>query len=442
MSEPRDYSGASVLFVDDEENILNALKRLFMDEEYAILTASSGEQGLTILRKTTDVALIVSDQRMPGMGGSEFLTLSRELAPDAVRMVLTGYADVNSAMDAINKAGANRYLVKPWDDTMLIHTIRDGIDLYLMKLENRRLTELVRKQNEELQEWNTNLKRRVMEQTATIRQQNEGLSARNTIIKNAFESTMLAFSRVVELCGTRLRMHTRNVTALAVGIARDLSLSEQETEDIRSAALLHDIGMIGMPENVIDKHPANMNPEEQALYRQHSIRGQSSIDVVEELRRAGTILRHHHEQFNGKGFPDGLRGEAIPLGARIIAYADFIDMEMYGQTNEAALVSTLRKAAYLGGMLLDPKLDRSAQRNAKYLYYKAPGTITAAERYYTPDELAPGLRVVRDVYSGTGLLLLTAGAILDKQLIESVRRYYEIDPPNKGVLAVNERRAG
>lgn len=435
MLEKQSYSDVSILFVDDEENILKALKRLLLDEEFTVLTATSGEQGLAILRDNPDMALIVSDQRMPGMGGAEFLAKSRELVPNAVRMVLTGYADVASAMDAINRAGANRYLVKPWDDDMLIHTIHDGIDLFLMKRENQRLTELVHQQNEELKEWNGNLKRRVMEQTTTIRQQNEGLAARNAIIKSAFEGTIMAFSRVVELCGSRLRMHTRNVTALSIGIARELNLPDQELEDIRIAALLHDIGMIGIPESVLEKNPAHLNPEEQTYYRQHSIRGQSSIDSVEELRRAGMLIRHHHEQFNGKGFPDQLKGDAIPLGSRIIAYADFIDLEMYGLSGEQAMEGTLRKAAYLGGMALDPSLARAAARNAQYLYYKPPGATVQQERVYPPDELVPGLRIVRDVYSGTGLLLLTAGAVLDKQMIESIRRYYEIDPPSKGILA-------
>ena len=113
MSETTSAIPVRILFVDDEKNILLSLKRLMLDENYEVFTAGSGEEGLELLRGTEQVGLIVSDQRMPGLSGVDFLEKARELAPDALRIMLTGYADLNATMDAINKGGAYRYITKP-----------------------------------------------------------------------------------------------------------------------------------------------------------------------------------------------------------------------------------------------------------------------------------------------------------------------------------------
>jgi DNA-binding NtrC family response regulator len=136
-----------VLFVDDEENVLRALKRLFMAEDYEVHTASSGADGLAIL-KEIEIPVIVSDQRMPVMSGAEFLEKSQEWSPDSIRIILTGYADVEAAISAINKGGAYRYVSKPWIDSDLILLVKDAFDKYFLLKDNKYLTELTLKQNE------------------------------------------------------------------------------------------------------------------------------------------------------------------------------------------------------------------------------------------------------------------------------------------------------
>ena len=436
MSEPLTHADVTVLLVDDEANILRSLERLLMDEEFTVLTATSGEEGLEVLKSASEVALIVSDQRMPGMGGAEFLAAARDITPEAIRMILTGYADVNAAMDAINKGGAARYLSKPWEDNMLVQAIRDGVDHYLMVRENQRLQEIVQQQHDELQEWNVNLKKRVLEQTTVIRTQNEDLAARNARIREAFDGTIQAFSRLVELCSTRLLSHARNVTDLSMAIARELNLPAEEQETLRVAAQLHDIGVIGIPETILAKRTSEMTQEEINIYKQHSVRGQAALDAVEALRPAAQIIRHHHEQFNGNGYPDGLRKDEIPLGSRIIAFADFIDREMQSDRSVATLEMVLQKMNLHLGMSLDPQLAASVRKCAKYTYLNFESRPSGSENEYPPHELVAGMLVTRDVYSGTGLMLLNRGTVLDRQKVESLRRYYEIDPPRRGVYAI------
>lgn len=431
-----DRSSVAVLFVDDEENILHSIERLFFDEEYQILTAASGEEGLELLAGRDDVAVIVSDQRMPAMSGAEFLERSREIAPDAIRIVLTGYADINAAMDAVNRGGAARYLSKPWNDENLIQTVRDCVDYFLVLRENRRMAEVIRKQNEELEEWNRNLKSRVMEQTMVIRKQNEELSLRSSRLQAAFNGIIESFSLLVELMSPRLRNHARNVADLSVMIARDLGISGDELETIRRAALLHDIGMIGMPPHLFGKRTQEMTPDELRIYQQHPIRGQSAIDAVEELRPAGVLIRHHHEQYNGNGYPDRLAKDEIPLGSRIIGFANYVDREIGDRRGSDAVESVFARVNLQQGLLLDPLLVCPARKGARYLYFDSHHVAPGVESEYHPSQLVSGMVVTRDLYSGTGLLLIRKGVALDRSMIDSIRRYYEIDPPLQGVYAM------
>ena len=143
MSEDSPNTGDSLtdqplrlLCVDDEADILMALSRLFRRERFEVLTAASGEEGLAILGCTENIGMIISDYRMPVMNGTAFLKAAAELAPDSYRMILTGYADMNAAIEAINEGGASRFMAKPADNEELRQTVRDGLNLYTKTKEN------------------------------------------------------------------------------------------------------------------------------------------------------------------------------------------------------------------------------------------------------------------------------------------------------------------
>ncbi len=138
-----------ILLLDDEPNILAALKRVLMDEPYEILDADSGEKGLEILHEKP-CKVVISDERMPGMGGAEFLTRVKDLYPETVRILLTGYASIDAAMKAVNDGEIYRFFMKPWDDTDLRMAIRSAIEKFDLQKENERLLEVVRKQAGEL----------------------------------------------------------------------------------------------------------------------------------------------------------------------------------------------------------------------------------------------------------------------------------------------------
>jgi len=441
MDETPNDPQVKVLFVDDESNILRALRRLVAEENFETLIATSGEEGLEVIKANEDIGLIVSDQRMPGLTGAEFLEKAKAIAPDSLRIVLTGYADLQATMDAINKGGAYRYITKPWNDEELIQTIRDGVARYSLFMENRRLTELVNRQNEELKDWNSNLKKRVLEQTAHIGKKNEELAAANSRLHQTFDQTIKAFAGLIELRDLDVRDHSRNVADLAVAIAQELDLDKNQRQAIRTAALLHDIGKIGIDDAILLKDTDVLTARELEKYKLHAIRGQAVVDAVDDLREVGILIRHHHECYDGSGFPDRQRGKDIPLGARIIAIADHVDRISKRIRQENALEMALEKTRQQLGRLFDASLFPHLEKHAKAIY-STPDKLAKhrgmVEAELSPEQLLEGMIVLRNVVSGTGLLLLSKGAILDEAAIKSLKRYYKIDPPEHAVLVLRQ----
>jgi response regulator RpfG family c-di-GMP phosphodiesterase len=426
----------SVLLVDDEANILQSLQRLLRREPYLICTAQSGHEALEILERQEQVAVIISDQRMPTMNGTEFLRRSQLLAPDATRILMTGYSDLDDTIAAINQGGASRYLHKPWHDAELLQAILEGVRVYGLKQENRCQQEIIRQQNAELQDWNTNLKERVLQQTAAVTKKADELHEALLLQRQTYNGLIVSFLNLVEMRGTRLHQHARNVANLASSAAHELGLMPEEQEQLKIAGLLHDIGEIGIPERIFESQPELMRADDFQLYARHPVRGQMAIDNIVPLRRAGVLIRHHHEHYNGSGFPDQLAGEEIPFGARILAYADQIDcaMRQGAETIEHALTRV-----ELGlSTKLDPALKNVFRKVARYVYFSMPehDPNTTIELELRPDELQLGMLLSRNLFSGTGLLLLNRGIVLDATKIESIQRYYHLDPAQQGIFVL------
>lgn len=436
MEHEEEKETRAVLFVDDEENVLRSLKRLFLDESFLLFTASSGKAGLELLGKQV-FAVIVSDQRMPEMSGSEFLAKARELQPDAMRIVLTGYADVQAAISAINEGGAFRYITKPWNDTDFVLMIREAVSTFGLKQENKRLTELTRAQNEELKKWNTQLEAMVQEQTLDIQNKNKSLEKLNVQLSGNFRKSIEVFSNLIEMREKTMSSHSKNVAVLSRQIAMNLKLSESDTNNVLVASLLHDVGKIGVSDAVLMKTTDAMTGPELNDYQSHAVRGQVAVDIIEGFHDIGLIIRHHHEHVDGTGFPDGLKMNEIPLGSRIIAMADAYDrMLKTGMPSADDIKQVLNSIEFY----LDSRLDRkvfAAFRSVIEVKLRAlekDGGRTGEEVEVVPAKLQPGMVLSQDVRSGTGILILARGHILDQTLVSAIQRYYQLDSPKKGVF--------
>ena len=434
VTNPSSPEKGKILFVDDEENILRSLQRLFMDEEVEVFTASSGAKGLEILAREPEVGVIVSDQRMPEMTGVDFLEKSKAISPQSIRILLTGYADVNAAIDAINRGGTFRYLNKPWNDDELVQAVKGALHMYRLLTENKRLSAIVKKQNAELKKWNTELEAIVQEQTMELQKSYDSVRAINSRLRVNFKNTIVAFSGLIELRDKRMRTHSRNVAEVSVNVAKHLGMESEQREMVMVAALLHDIGKIGIPDIMLARETEQMNFAEREEYLQHPIRGQAAIDRIEELREAGLLIRSHHENYDGSGFPDGLKKADIPLGARIIALTDYIDKKIRKAMGATGFELLRKEVELQKGTLFDPKLIPAVFEQAEAFYKKIRPKTDHIEIELLPNDLQEGMEASRDVFSGTGILLLTKGTVLAASSIALLKRYYELDPPNQGIF--------
>jgi putative nucleotidyltransferase with HDIG domain len=423
-----------VLIVDDEENIIRSLTRLIINNDIDVLSASSAEDAVKLLEENEDISLIISDQRMPHTTGTDFLEQARRIRPLATRILLTGYSDIKAAVDAINKGGAYRYLTKPWRDEEILQAVQEAAYKYELIQKNKKLSAIVRAKSEELKEWNTKLEARVKEQTLALQNQNESLKGLNLRLAGNFRRTIAALSGLIELRDRNVKNHSGNVAQLAEKVAATMGFSEEETEKIAVAALLHDIGKIGMQDYLLSKNISELSEEEFNEYSLHPVRGQAAIDSIDDMQEIGILIRHHHENFDGSGFPDRIKGNDIPVGSRIIAIADFIDRNLEKYMSDVALDMTLRDLSDKLGKLFDPRLYSHFSRLAAQVCSRASADADKSERELSPNELKEGMVVSRDVKSGTGILLLSKNIALNAMNIKAIKRYYTIDPPQRGVF--------
>ena len=421
----------TVLLVDDEENILRSLKRLLMDEEFEVQTASSGEAALELLPTLTNVGLIISDQRMPGMNGAEFLGRSREIAPHALRILLTGYSDANATVEAINKGGASRYISKPWDDDELLEIVRSTVQQYRDEEEKRHLNGIIEQQNKELEQWNDNLKKRLLQTAATIREQSQALKTVDE--KSPVGLIAATFDNFLEVMGDRLAMHARTVSTLVTDVARKMGMDGEAMATLRLGALLHDAGKFGTLSATLHKHLDEMSDSEASDYRQHPLRGEAMFGRVDDLAPVIPLIRGHHEAYDGSGFPDRLKGDQIPLGARLIAIADFIEKSARS-VNQHRAEYALMSARFHSGTLFDPQLLPKFQGITRIVYFEGKKAGGLSEVEVTPAALTPGMVIARDVESGNGVLLMPRGSVLDSAGVSLIRSHYRKSPPDHGIF--------
>ena len=410
---------ATLLLVDDEPGILSSLRRLLRPGGYSIHTAESGQAGLDILEHEP-IDLVISDMRMPEMDGARFLEQVRMRWPATMRILLTGYADVSSTIDAINRGEIYRYIAKPWDDTDLLLIVRDALERPRLRRENARLLALTQAQNEELKELNASLEDKVKQRTAEIEQINSFLNLANDRLKQNFLVSIKMFSGLMELRGGAMGGHSRRVAELARRLAAKLGIEGKARQDIFFAALLHDVGKIGFPDALLARPVSRMNGDDFGQYRKHAISGESALMPLEELKDVARIVRSHHERFDGQGFPDGLEGQDIPLGARLLCVVNDYDGLQIGTLSERRMTVDEARA-----ILLQSRGKRYDPQMVNAFVELLDGTVqdVIPERAVSHPDLKVDMVLSRDLVSREGALLLAADSLLDVALIKQIQDY-------------------
>ncbi|NOZ24681.1 MAG: response regulator [Nitrospirae bacterium] len=301
----------TVLLVDDEEYVLNSIERLLACHDgIRVFRAASGADALKLIEEES-VAVIVSDNMMPGMKGTELLSRVKTVSPDTVRILLTAYADFPTAIEAINSGEVFRFIVKPWDDGLLVRTVQEAAGRHHL--------------------------------------------IRSLRVKD--KAILLSLAQTIELKDPYTRGHCERVAGYALMIAEALDLPEASKKDIEYGSWLHDCGKVGIPERILN-NKCRIDEEDFEVVKRHPLWG---ADVARQAQLSEVIVNiilYHHEKFNGKGYPSAIMGEQIPVEARIVAVADVFDALTTDRPYRAGLSKeeAVEIISSLKGESLDPDI--------------------------------------------------------------------------------------
>jgi len=407
-----------VLTVDDEPSVLSALRRVFRVQGIKTLQATSAAEGL-ILLETNQVDMVISDMRMPEMDGARFLEKVRAHDESIVRILLTGYADITSTVAAINKGAIHRYIAKPWDDQELVLSVREALVRRDLERKNAELSELTKRQNEQLRDVNQTLESRVAARTTELQQINGMLDAAYDDLNNTFLHAVNVFSSLLEMRGGQSG-HSRRVAEISQETAKRLEMSERDVRDVYLAALVHDIGSIGFPDAMLGKPIASFNSDEHHRYRRHPIDGEAALMALPQLQGVARIVRQHHERTDGKGFPGGLTGSDIVIGARIVAAASDLDDMCYGGMGTQKYTIENAKKMLVGG--IDTRYDRMVIETMLRVIDDLASAANAGRQIDVRD-LRPGMVLARAMVSAKGATLLAAGHVFDERMVRQVQGF-------------------
>jgi response regulator RpfG family c-di-GMP phosphodiesterase len=308
----------------------------------------------------------------------------------------------------------------------LLSRIKESLDLYEKLIENKRLNELTKRQNEKLNEFNRTLEQRVDEQTGTIKEQNKELAS-------SFMEIIKSFSTIIEIRLKDVGSHSQRVASLAKRIIKGFELNQKEYQDIVMAAFLHDIGKIGLTDKCLKKDKGVQTGPDFEEIAKHPILGQSCLCAITGFEEIGVIIRHHHEDYDGSGYPDNLRERKIPFGSRVIRIADSFDNHAFknGYPNSRRLNDASARLVKYSGSKFDPELVKKFIEADIAKQYVLEETSKVIE--LKPTELQENMIVAEDVYSRTDMFLLPRGAKLSEGMIRRLIKINKVDPIKQGV---------
>ena len=297
--------------------------------------AASGVEALSILESGDEFDLVLSDLMMAEMDGIALLERSKERYPDMPVVMVTAVHDIQVALQALRN-GAYDYLLKPFAREQLLATVRRA-------LENRRL----KRENDA---YRTNLEALV---AARTQQWKTALSK----LEESYDITLEALGDALDLKDAETEHHSKRVTAYTIAIARKMGLPKEEIRVIARGAFLHDIGKMAIPDDILTK-PGKLTEAEMDIMKEHCYRGYKIVSRIPFLAEAAEIVYAHQERYDGLGYPRGLKGEEIPLGARIFAIADTLDaMRSDRPYRKAQSIAAARKEIELwAGRQFDPSI--------------------------------------------------------------------------------------
>jgi putative nucleotidyltransferase with HDIG domain len=294
-----------ILVVDDEEAIREIVASMLTTAGYVCQQAGSGMEALATLNSGQQFELMLSDLMMAELDGIGLLERTKEKYPDMPVVMVTAVHDISVALAAIRN-GAYDYLLKPFEREQLLNTVSRALENRRLKVENRT--------------YQTNLESLVAART-------DQLQATMANLERSYDITLEALGDALDLKDAETEGHSRRVTAFTIAIAKAMGLPPEQIPMIARGAFLHDIGKMAIPDAILRK-PGKLTPDEIATMQEHCYKGYQIVKKIPFLADACDIIYSHQERFDGTGYPRGLKGKEIPLGARIFSIADTLDAIM------------------------------------------------------------------------------------------------------------------
>jgi response regulator RpfG family c-di-GMP phosphodiesterase len=419
MPEPVNHS-PSILIVDDEPIVLGALKETLEREKYQVVSCSSPIKALAILEER-DFAVIISDQKMPEMMGLDFLVESRRLRPHASRVLITAVLSLPTIVDAINKGEIFRFVAKPWLREELLATVRNAIQRHDLVTHNEALMAQTQQLNAQLMVANAELEK----QLAAVEQKRRKLDEANTELASRYENSLELCRRILTAYDPTLGGQAKALVEFANKMAEAGPFTESEAHALRSAAWLSDLGLIGVSRELLRTfrtNPAQLTERERATLHNHPIYSQTLAALVDPRPEVGEVIRAHHENFDGSGYPDGIATKNIPWPARCLAVA--VGYVESSAPKQATIDNILAKS----GTKYDPEAVRLFLKVSQLVH------LPKQVREILLDELEPGMVLATGIYSPHGLLLIGEGQALGPATIAKIRNHNQIAPISQRLL--------
>ena len=409
-----------VLLVDDEESILNSLRRLLRGQPYDVLLATGGAQALEIMAQQP-IDLVMSDARMPNMDGATFLAHVHQLYPHTTRIMLTGYADPEAIIKAINEGQIHRYISKPWHDEELLLTLRQSLAYQHSERERLRLVQETDQQNEQLKRLNATLEKHVAARTAELQQTADMLDLAYEELKRSYVTGTEVFSLLANLRLPPAKQTNRQLIELVRVYCNRHGVDEGTGRDLTMAAALYNIGKLSWTDSMMTAPADLLHHNDRERYRGYPKQSETLLMTLDPMKDAARLILHHQERWDGTGFPDRLKGEAIPFGSRLLKLAvDFIELQrgliLERQMNSDEALLYIRNYA---GRLYDPGMVEDFIQVCAACQSDV-SLADPAVKVLTTRDVAAGMILARNLNADNGMLLLNAGKVLNGALVEKL----------------------
>ncbi len=419
MESPDPSTSPLILCVDDELSILKALQRLLVPRQFRVAVASDTAMALELMQQQR-VNLVICDMRMPQMSGAEFLAKACQIQPDCYRILMTGYADLASTVQAINIGKIHRYIQKPWQNDELLAVIEEGLEYFRLTRANKQLTLTVARQLQELKGLNQQLEQQVSQRTSQLRTTLTRLEAVLKEHQHEHAALMEVLYNLISSSPYLKGELALNISHTAASLARQLGLEAPLRHAVRQAGLFCELGKLALPVPLLSQPYYQLSMQDRQLYLQHPLYAQEILAPATHLHDVSDMLVAQYEKFGGAA-DQPRQGTDIPIGARILAVAR--DYWLYQGTHLSAQAMDVKTALEMivrhQGTWYDPEVVMALSTLAAGLSLqkteRADGLLLV--------QLKAGMKLQHNLFNRRKVMLLPKGHVLTAQSIASLQHY-------------------